>query len=146
MVASLKYRREKAAALGIEFAPGGEGAAPTTTNSKSAKDSEIAKENRELKKQLAQSRREIAIANGQDPPDEEEEGFYSDEETATAVEPEPKVNLVQIQASINRAKGQLEMGKQETLPDEDLIKKFEARIEAYEAKIIEATPPDKRAK
>ena len=36
--------------------------------------------------------------------------------------------------------------KVSTEPDEDLDNKFEARIKAYEAKIAEATPPDKRAK
>ena len=51
-----------------------------------------------------------------------------------------------IQASINRAKAALRLEKQEAEPEQAMVTKYEERIKTYEAKLNEATPPDKRAK
>ena len=146
VVAALKYRREKAATMGIEF-KGGDAKGPVSRAT--AKDPVLAKELKEVRKELAQYKRNAAMARGEEVEEEDDTGFFSDledEETAEAEEPPPKVNVQQIQTAIARAKGQLRMERQEVEPDQELVKKFESRIKSYEAQIAQATPPDKRAK
>ena len=69
-----------------------------------------------------------------------------DEDEAPAAEPEPKIKVQQIQNSIQRSKEQIKLEKTDPSPDLDLVKKLEERIKGYESKLVDATPPDKRAK
>ena len=150
VVAALKYRREKAAAMGIAFKSGDSGG---TVARAAARDPELArelnlfkKERDAAKKELAQTKKALAIAQGAEPEEDDDEEFWEVGEEEEVTPPPPKINVQQIQAAINRAKSGLRLEKQELEPDEAMVKKYGERIKAYEAQIAEATPPDKRAK
>ena len=114
--AALKYRREKAAVMGIDPATG-EAVGPVSRAA--AKDPELArelnlikKERDVVKKELAQKKKELAIEKGEEPEDDDESFWETRQEKEDKDTPPPPTIIVQqIQAAITRAKSGLRLEK-----------------------------------